>query len=312
MSNVISSGDEYGSVKIQKMAFGFYVGVPPMRIDYDKKFFNGKNAFENIAELQRQICDAKADDIEVYLTNSVRYGKTFVFLLGCLLVLSMQHGKNIRLYFPNGHLKRHFSAMGIMDFYRFNRKNSNTFFRLDKLSDVVTLVEQNLRDAPIQITEKLNEVLVSLIGEVYNNASEHSEAKYVMGGCYKKHGKKKMCFSCYDTGIGVVGSVKKMLEATGSKYVYDYEINRRLLRWALGKGNSTKPPPRGVGLDWLLDFAKLNHGRVTMCSDNVLFVQDPLGKQNFSELSSRFLGTFFEMEIVEDPNVLYKLKGELT
>ena len=283
-----------------------------MRIDYEKNFINDISAFENIAELQRRICNAEADGIEVYLKNSIRYEKTFVFLLGCLLVLSMQYGKNTRLYFSDEGLKRHFSAMGIMDFYRVNRKNSNTFFRLERLSDVITLVEQNLRDAPIQITEKLNEVLVSLIGEVYNNASEHSEAKYVMGGCYKKHGKKKMCFSCYDTGIGVVGSVRKMLETTESKYVYDYEKNKMLLQWALVKGNSTKPPPRGVGLDWLLDFAKLNHGRVTMCSDNVLFVQDSHGKHNFSKLSSRFLGTFFEMEIVENPNVIYKLKGEST
>ncbi|MBR2214866.1 MAG: hypothetical protein IJ849_03790 [Selenomonadaceae bacterium] len=280
-----------------------------MRIDYDKKFFNGKSAFENVADLQNKICTAKETNIDVYLTNSFRYGKTFVFLLGCLIVLSVQFGKRLKLYLPNKRLMDHVREMGIWDYYRLKRKDLHTFFRLENPTDVIQLVARNLEDAPIQMTDKLNEALVSIIGEVYNNAVEHSEAKYVMGGCYKKL-RKKLYFSCYDTGVGIISNVKNYFNINGLPSYDKFEINAKLLGWAFGKGHSTKPQPRGVGFDWLLDFAKINHGRVTICNNDVLFVQNPQGEKHFAELQNPFRGTFFELEIVETRDVIYKLKGE--
>lgn len=279
-----------------------------MKIEYDKNFSNGKTAFENMAELQNMICSIEDNSIDVNLTKSVRYGKTFIFLLGCLIVLGMQNNKKIRLNLSDNRAMEHFRQMGILDFYRERRHDCQTFFRLEKLSDVIRLVEKNMQDAPIIMTEKMSEILVSLIGEVYNNAVEHSCAKYVMGGSYKKN--RKLYFSCYDTGIGIIESVKNFLLIDRRSLDETFEFNQKVLKWALGKGNSTKPPPRGVGLDWLLNFARLNEGRITICSANILFTQNSSGKHIFSELSNSFQGTFFEMEIVEDLNVIYKLKGE--
>ena len=280
-----------------------------MRINYDRKFSNGRSAFENIADLQNKILNAVDDDIDVYLIGSVRYGKAFIFLLGCLIVLGMQYSKRIRLYLPDKHVMEHFRAMGILDYYRQQKRNSKNFFRLDKTSNAMRLIEKNIYELPIHMTKKSQEILLSLIGEVYNNAIEHSEAKYVMGGCYKKQGKKKLYFSCYDTGIGIVGCVRKALGNIALS-IEDYDFNKRIIKWALRRGTSTKPPPRGLGLDWLLDFARLNHGRITICCSNVVFVQNPSGEHNFSRLQNKFQGTFFEMEIIEDKNVLYRLRGE--
>lgn len=66
------------------------------------------------------------------------------------------------------------------------------------------------------MTEKLKDILVSLIGEVYNNAYEHSGSKYIIGNCYNEtndnNDNSSMCFYCYDTGIGIIENVRRFLE----------------------------------------------------------------------------------------------------
>ena len=181
------------------------------------------------------------------------------------------------------------------------------------MDDVVKLVTKNVsHNLPINTTEKLEEILVSLITEVYNNAKEHSEATCIVGNCYTdvRGFRKRLCFCCYDTGIGIVESVRRFLEKDFDDNFKSYRVNEILLRWALGKGHSTKKQPRGAGLDWLLDFAKLNRGRIRVCSEDVFFEQDFDGNRVFQPLKHKFFGSFFEMNIMEDPNAVYKLKGE--
>ena len=282
-----------------------------LRIDYPQKFSSGKSAFDNIAELQGKIEESCAEDLEIHLTGAVRYGKEFIFLIGCLIVLGINYGIKLRIYLPTTRAYEQFISMGIIGYYREQRRTCRSFLRLERSADVVKLVEDNIKDAPIQMSEKLKELLVSLIGEIYNNAREHSEAKYVMGGCCKhRSGLKKLSFYCYDTGMGIINSVKEYFKVIDEAKYDNYETNKKLLKWALVKGNSTKKQPRGVGLDLLLGFALLNKGKIAICSSNVLFIQNPQGQQYFTKLKNDFKGTFFEMEIVEDSSYEYFLAGE--
>lgn len=73
---------------------------------------------------------------------------------------------------------------------------------------------------------------------------------------------------------------------------------------------STEQCPRGLGLNRLLEFSKINHGLFRICNENILFEQNSFGNQNYQELGNRFLGSFFEMHIMEQPNVRYELEGE--
>lgn len=65
-------------------------------------------------------------------------------------------------------------------------------------------------------------------------------------------------------------------------------------------GNTTKSPPRGVGIDWLLSFAKVNSGYIRICNENVLFEQNQDGDITYKKLNNNFYGLFFEMHIMED------------
>ena len=83
-----------------------------------------------------------------------------------------------------------------------------------------------------------------------------------------------------------------------------------MLEWALKRGNSTKGGPRGLGMSMLLDFAKVNHGLVTICDQNILFQQIETGKRSYHIMPEPFRGCFFEIEIVDDPDRRYMLRGE--
>ena len=175
------------------------------------------------------------------------------------------------------------------------------FFRLQTQNDVVKLIEENIpKQIPIKAIEIVKDILVSLLGEVYNNAVEHSESKYIIGNCYDDRDNARMCFFCYDAGIGIIESVRRYFKRENDLSFREYERSSKLLKWALQQGNTTKTPPRGVGIYWLLNFAKENAGYVRICNENVVFEQNTESKTIYQKLNNNFCGLFFEMHIMED------------
>jgi hypothetical protein len=136
---------------------------------------------------------------------------------------------------------------------------------------------------------------------------EHSDAKHLIGGRYFKPN-RKYCFTCYDTGIGITGKVKKY---------YPEMTDKEAIQWALMPGNSTaldkETKPRGQGLGLLKSFVKENHGTIRICTGNILYTYSaPLGKdiqEKYECLTNTFLGTLFEMDIYADDKY-YKYRGE--
>ena len=81
------------------------------------------------------------------------------------------------------------------------------------------------------------------------------------------------------------------------------------------KGNSTAnfnnsvddTIPRGLGLELLRSFAKLNQGAIRICSDNVLYINDHNGDK-YHLMEEKFIGTLFEMDIIADNDHRYIIK----
>ncbi len=93
-----------------------------------------------------------------------------------------------------------------------------------------------------------------------------------------------MCFFCYDASIGIIESVRHYPKIEVDKSFLEYERSYKLLKWALKKVTTTKNLHRGVGIDWLLNFAKENTESNT----------------TYKKLNNNFCGLFFEMHIRED------------
>lgn len=271
-----------------------------MSITVSENFLNDIEMFGIISDIQSKIFSSKETEIQIDLSNdSLLSNRVGIFLLACLTAFGTQHGKNIKFYFNTSSST-------------WDKSNPASYFQLETKNDVILLVSENIsKRIPIQMSENFKEILVSLIGEVYNNAMEHSEGNYTTGSCHNEDGDvSRLCFSCYDTGIGIIENVRRYFGKASDIKFHEYDVSRKLLRWALQKGNSTKAGLRGLGMDSLLEFARLNSGYVRICNENVLFEQNTDGEIKYQKLDGKFRGLFFEMHILEDTNAIYKLKGE--
>lgn len=253
--------------------------------------YDSVNLFSVFAELQNQIRRSSDDKVIVRIPSyEFLNDGTNLFLLVCLSVLIEQDGKK----------------MFVDETFNVDFRNDKfiRFFRLNETVEIIDLV-RNVISGNISVdTDDFEEELVSLIAEIYNNAREHSNTNNIMGICYKPQDggiKDKLCFCCYDTGVGVIGNVRHFIfDGDDSDLLKSYLAGVNFLRWALTSGHSTKTKfARGLGLNQLLEFSKANYGFFRICNENVLFEQNSVGEQEFKELSSRFFGSFFEIHIVE-------------
>jgi len=278
------------------------------RINFDNKLYRGRIAYDNLAGLHNQIIQANDIDINLDITTASRFGRTFLFLIPCLNYLANEHGKNIdiavsktihenlgKLAFINSQLN-----LGSGDEMRFER--------LENDEKTLNLVKRIVEDMPVEMSPRLHEDMVSKIGEMFNNAHEHSNAKHVLGGRYPN--RKRFCFVCYDTGVGIPEKIRSSKQLSKEELTDD-----RALDWALQRFNSTAPElgPRGLGLDHLREFSRLNRGVIRICTGNTLYTYDcsiePI-KESFQAVKNIFCGTLFEMDINADRRY-YQYKGEV-
>ena len=143
-----------------------------MEIPVPNSFKNDFDVFDSIADIQNKICLAEDTEIKISLPHADLFrNRIRLFLLTCLSAFGAQKDKKIvfRCNFPS---------------YAFDERNLATLFQLHTKDDVVQIVSANIsKRIPVQMTENVEDRLVSLIGEVYNNAVEHSESEYIIGNC---------------------------------------------------------------------------------------------------------------------------------
>ncbi|MCL2863633.1 MAG: ATP-binding protein [Methanimicrococcus sp.] len=270
-----------------------------MEIDFREGLSKGQIVYDRLAMLQNQIIDTPDSSINIEFHNSGRVGRTFTFIIGCLPMLGKQHQKTVSLVLPP-RIMTHMKNMDIYDYYSNPTAKLQRFQRIESKEELIPLVLGIIKDAPVTMSEGLQELLVSRIGEVYNNAFEHSNATYIIAGKYFK-ANRTYCFSVYDTGIGIAGNVQEFL----GEPMTDSDA----LKWALKSLNTTKPGsvPRGLGLSLLLEFAKVNKGEVRICTGNVLFTFSKEKGSRYNTLENKFIGTLFEMDIIPDDLCIYEI-----
>ena len=275
-----------------------------MQIEFKEGLSRGLIAYDRLASLQKRIVDSNDEDIEIYMQKDGRLGRTFTFLLGCLPLLGEQYGKSVKLYLPP-HAMKNVKDMDIYDYFGDTSTKCQRFRKIESEEDVIDLSLEIINDFPLNMNELLQERLISRVGEMYNNAFEHSEAKNIMGGKHFKpvNGQKYYCFSCYDTGIGITNKVKKFLKKADLS-------DEDSLKWALKVGNTTSIGlSRGLGLSWLLKFAEANNGKIRICTGNLLYTYSNNTGEKFEKLKNQFYGTLFEMDVLQDQRNMYILEG---
>ena len=279
-----------------------------MDIKINDSFISGTPVAYNVMGcVHEQIVRCKDNDIFIYVEIDKRIGTQLLFYLSTLPLLGKSWNESIFIY-GNDKVIKLLKKGGYIDKVNNEINNkTNIAVLLEKScriivnqQDIFDIVTDITAQAPVEMNENLSEIFISKVKEMFNNATEHSNAKYIIGAKYFKNKRNIYCFSCYDTGIGIPDKVTSYISSTLS------DIEK--MRWAMQIGNSTANEnwkiPRGIGLELLIKFAKVNDAVIRICSGNVLYVYKN-NDECYYELKNKFQGTLFEIEIIFDNDHRY-------
>ena len=276
-------------------------------LNITESFVARKASYNRFAKIQHEIVTCSDDEIILNIDIQNRFGYTFLFLFCTLPYLSEKYNKKIEIYCNEktykllvklNYLKRNIEFSSTLNICPLLQEN---IMLIKKKEDIFNLVTEITYEAPVAMSEQLSSIFISMAGEMYNNASEHSGGD-VLGAKYFKNQKNTYCFTCYDTGIGIP---YKVLNS-----VHEIHTQLEAFAWAMICGNSTVNSniPRGVGLSLLQSFAKANEGTIRICSNKILYVYNKRNGIKYYELDSEFYGTLFEMDIIADNNKEYIIR----
>jgi len=275
-------------------------------IVFKKPLAVGRTAYDNFAELQRLLTASVYQDVKLEITWEGRLGRTFLFLIMCLLNLADEHKKTVTITVSNK-IYSYLNDMQFLDSFkmRITPGADLRFCKLDGQEDTLRMARNIVKDIPAELSPRLHIDMVYKLGEMFNNAREHSGTAIVVGCRYTKP--KKFCIACYDTGIGIVEKVREF-----HKNANIYFSDEDALKWAIAPNNSTAVNndniPRGAGLGFLKAFARLNSGVIRICTGKILYTyKGEEDSEKYQELENCFMGTLFEMDInADDRRYSYK------
>jgi hypothetical protein len=164
----------------------------------------------------------------------------------------------------------------------------------------------------VHVSERLRDAIAGKMWEIYNNAFEHSDTRIGVFSCGQHfETKKHLILSVVDFGRGIPANVRSFFR----RHV-DPELVARLsgagcMKWAFERGNSTHvgDVARGLGLDLLKEFVRLNQGKLEVYSSEGYAIIDENGEQ-YENCGICFDGTAVHITLRCDEN-LYRFRDEL-
>lgn len=164
----------------------------------------------------------------------------------------------------------------------------------------------------IHVSHELCDAIVGQMWEIYNNAFEHGNSPIGVVSCGQHFPKQKtLILSVIDFGIGIASNVRNFLR---HKVHEEDRVSRlsggKCLEWAFKEGNTTcmSEIPRGLGLDFLKRFVRLNQGKLEVYSNDGYVIIDK-DRECYSTLDFSFNGTVIHITLQCDEK-LYRFYNE--
>lgn len=155
----------------------------------------------------------------------------------------------------------------------------------------------------VHVSERLRDEIVGRVWEIYANAFEHGQSPIGIFSCgqhYKQLHELKL--TVVDFGVGIPSNVR--IYASNPNISADIA-----LRWAFQRGTTTKPngTSRGMGLDLLKEFVKLNKGKLEIFSHEGYAIIDS-NQEQFVNRTTFFEGTLVNITFVCDESYYHFAK----
>lgn len=138
----------------------------------------------------------------------------------------------------------------------------------------------------VSVSQALRDAIVGTLWEIYENAFEHGSSPVGVFCCGQHYPYLHLLKLCVvDFGVGIPSNVRWFMKN-------DTTSAAATLRWAFRPGNTTKPNGmgRGLGLDLLRDFVKVNQGELEIYSHEG-YGQIKEGRERYLDRSTFFEGT---------------------
>ncbi len=159
----------------------------------------------------------------------------------------------------------------------------------------------------VRVSERLRDEIVGRVWEIYANAFEHGQSPIGIFSCgqrYPKHHELKL--TVVDFGVGVPSNVRLFFRHDPRA---QFLSAASCLKWAFQRGTTTRPngTSRGMGLDLLKEFVKLNKGKLEVFSHEGYAIIDKEHEQ-FMNRATFFEGTLINITFVCDESYYHLAK----
>ena len=148
----------------------------------------------------------------------------------------------------------------------------------------------------VLVSERLRDAIVGKVWEIYANAFEHGKSPIGIFSCgqhYPKHHELKL--TVVDFGVGIPSNVRLFFKHDPRAQSLSAAS---CLKWAFQRGTTTKPngTSRGMGLDLLKEFVKLNNGKLEIFSHEGYAIIDKT-QEVFMNRQTFFEGTLVNITL---------------
>lgn len=163
----------------------------------------------------------------------------------------------------------------------------------------------------VNVTDRLRDAISGRMWEIYSNAFEHSDTEvgvFTCGQHFRHY--NDLILTVVDFGHGIPANVKAFL----SQYVDEARVSKLsgadCMKWAFERGNTTcmGGVARGLGLDLLKDFVRINQGKLEVYSNDGYAIIDKEGER-FDNCYISFKGTVVHITLRCDEK-LYRFCDE--
>lgn len=160
----------------------------------------------------------------------------------------------------------------------------------------------------VHVSERLRDAIAGRMWEIYNNAFEHSGSEIGVFSCGQHFPHNNtIVLSVVDFGQGIPAKIRNFVP--GDPRAQDLPADA-CLRWAFtrGKSTSTEGIARGIGLDLLKEFIRINQGKLEVYSNEGYAIIDKDGER-YENREISFEGTMVHITLRCDEN-LYRFRDE--
>jgi len=161
----------------------------------------------------------------------------------------------------------------------------------------------------VHVSDRLRDAIAGKMWEVYNNAFEHSGTEIGVFSCGQHYWRQNdLILSVVDFGQGIPAKIRNYVGSDPRAQSLPADA---CLRWAFARGNSTCPGDvaRGLGLDLLKEFVRINQGKLEVYSNEGYAIVDN-GGVRFENRAILFEGTVVHITLRCDEN-LYRFSDEI-